>query len=327
MEPKTIVIAIGGNSLIKDDKHQSVQDQYNCVCETSLHIADLIEQGHKVVITHGNGPQVGFILLRSEYSRGIMHEVPLDSIGADTQGAIGYQIQQALENELWKRKIQEQVVTVITQTLVDKNDPAFQKPAKPIGPFYKKDQADERMKNEKWSMVEDAGRGWRRVVPSPKPVRIIEKKAILDLVNHGPIVTAAGGGGIPVTANDSGQLTGTEAVIDKDYASAILASEIQADLFIISTGVTKCCLNFGTPQQKELDKITVADAKKYIAEKHFKPGSMLPKVEAAIQFMERGGKEVIITDPASIPQAVAARPARISCHERGFHRRVQMSPV
>lgn len=301
---KTIVIAIGGNSLIKDEKHQSVRDQYDCVRETSVHIADLIEAGHRLVITHGNGPQVGFILLRSEYSRGIMHEVPLDSIGADTQGAIGYQIQQALENELWKRKIQKPVVTVITQTLVDKNDPAFQNPTKPIGPFYKKQDAEERMAKEKWVMIEDSGRGWRRVVPSPKPIRIIERKTILDLVKHQTVVIACGGGGIPVIADENGQLSGVEAVIDKDYASAILASEIQAELFLISTGVEKCYLNFGKPDQKALERATVSELKKYISENHFKPGSMLPKVEAAIQFLERGGKEVIITSPESIPKAV-----------------------
>lgn len=304
MLPKTIVIAIGGNSLIKDEKHQSVMDQYACICETAVHISDLIEAGHRIVITHGNGPQVGFILLRSEYSRGIMHEVPLDSIGADTQGAIGYQIQQGLENELWKRNIHKQVVTVITQTLVDRNDPAFQKPTKPIGPFYKKDQAEERMAQDRWAMVEDAGRGWRRVVPSPKPIRIIEKKAILDLVAHESVVIAGGGGGIPVIADGNGQLSGVEAVIDKDYASAILATEIGADLFLISTGVEKCYLHFGKPNQKAIDRMTLLQAKKYIAENHFKPGSMKPKIEAAIQFLSQGGKEVIITSPSAIPKAV-----------------------
>ncbi|HUJ71431.1 MAG TPA: carbamate kinase, partial [Verrucomicrobiae bacterium] len=258
---KTAVIAIGGNSLIKDEKHMSVPDQYAAVVETARHITDLIERGYCVAVTHGNGPQVGFILLRSEYSRGILHEVPLDSIGADTQGAIGYQVQQALENEFRRRRLKKSVATVVTQTLVDRNDPAFQKPTKPIGQFYKKDEADDRIRVEKWTMVEDAGRGWRRVVPSPKPVRIIEADVVRHLVEDGYIVIAAGGGGIPVVADDNGTLRGTAAVIDKDLASAVLAKEIAADVLVISTAVEKVCLNFGKPNQKELDCLTVAEAK------------------------------------------------------------------
>src|SRR5438093_5852436 len=294
---KTVVIAIGGNSLIKDEKRMSVPDQYAAVVETAQHITDLVEDGFRVVITHGNGPQVGFILLRSEHSRGLLHEVPLDSIGADTQGAIGYQIQQAMQNEFRKRGLKKSVASVVTQTLVDKNDPAFQKPSKPIGPFYKKQEAEDRMRVEKWTMVEDAGRGWRRVVPSPKPVRIIEADVIKQLVSDGYTLIAAGGGGIPVIADEAGNLRGTAAVIDKDLASAALAKEIGADLLVISTAVEKVCLNFGKPDQKTLDKITVADAKKYIAEGHFKPGSMLPKVQACVQFIEQGGSEALITCP------------------------------
>src|SRR5271157_5677731 len=209
---KTLVIAIGGNSLIKDALHQSVSDQYAAVVETAGHVTDLLECGYRIVITHGNGPQVGFILLRSEHSRGILHEVPLDSIGADTQGAIGYQIQQAMQNEFRRRGLAKSVATIVTQTLVDKNDPAFQKPSKPIGQFYKKAEADERIRIEKWSMVEDAGRGWRRVVPSPKPVKIIEAEVIKQLIADGCVVIAAGGGGIPVVANEQGDLHGAAAV-------------------------------------------------------------------------------------------------------------------
>jgi carbamate kinase len=304
---KTVVIAIGGNSLIKDEKHMSVPDQYAAVVETAQHITDLIEKGFRVVISHGNGPQVGFILLRSEHSRGLLHEVPLDSIGADTQGAIGYQIQQATGNELRRRGIQKSVVTVVTQTLVDQDDPAFQKPSKPIGQFYKKEEADDRMRVEKWTMVEDAGRGWRRVVASPKPVRIIEADAIKQLVAAGYIVVAAGGGGIPVIADEAGNLRGTAAVIDKDLASAALAKEIGADLLVISTAVEKVCLNFGKPDQKTLDKMTVAEAKQYMKEGHFKPGSMLPKVQACIQFLEAGGTEALITCPEVLPAALEGK--------------------
>jgi carbamate kinase len=304
---KTIVIAIGGNSLIKDDEHRSVPDQYAAVVETARHIVDLVEGGCRVVITHGNGPQVGFILLRSEYSRGILHEVPLDSIGADTQGAIGYQIQQAMQNELRRRERKQSVATIVTQTLVDKNDPAFQKPSKPIGQFYKKEEAEDRMRVEKWTMIEDAGRGWRRVVPSPKPIRIIEANVIRHLVDAGYVVVAAGGGGIPVIQDEKGNLHGTAAVIDKDLASAVLAKEIAADLLVISTAVEKVCLNFGKPDQKTLDRLTLAEAKQYLGEGHFKPGSMLPKVQACIRFIEDGGTEALITCPEVLPAALAGK--------------------
>ncbi len=302
---KTIVVAIGGNSLIKDEKHMSVKDQYDCIRETARHLAALIEAGNKVVITHGNGPQVGFILLRSEHSRGILHEVPLDSIVADTQGAIGYQLQQAIQNELWKKKIKKNVVTVITQTLVDKNDPAFKNPTKPIGQFYTHPEAKDRMNKEKWTMVEDAGRGWRRVVPSPEPVRVIESKEIKNLVNEDVVVIAAGGGGIPVVSDESGNLSGVAAVIDKDLASAALSKEIEADLLVISTAVPKVYINFGKPDQKAIDKMTVAEAKKYIEEGHFKPGSMLPKIQACIQFIISGGKESLITMPETLSESLA----------------------
>ncbi len=304
---KTLVIAIGGNSLIKDAKHQSVPDQYAAVVETARHITDLLARGFHIVITHGNGPQVGFILLRSEHSRGILHQVPLDSIVADTQGALGYQLQQALENEFRRRGLKKSVATIVTQTLVDRNDAAFSKPSKPIGEFFTREQAEERMRVEKWTMMEDAGRGWRRVVASPKPIRIIESKVVRHLVEHGYLVVAAGGGGIPVIADQNGMLSGAPAVIDKDLASAVLAKEISADLLVISTAVEKVCLNFGKADQRALDLMTVADAKKFVAEGHFKPGSMLPKIEACLQFLQHGGREAIITCPEKISLALDGR--------------------
>ncbi len=304
---KTIVIAIGGNSLIKDAQHMSVPDQYAAVVETSRHITDLLERGYRVVITHGNGPQVGFILLRSEHSRGILHQVPLDSIVADTQGALGYQIQQALENEFRRRKLKKSVATIVTQTLVDRDDPAFARPSKPIGQFYTRAEAEDRMRVEKWVMVEDAGRGWRRVVASPKPERIIESEVVKHLVTNGYVVIAAGGGGIPVIADERGNLSGVAAVIDKDLASAVLAEAISADLLVISTAVEKVCLNFGQPNQRALDSITVADARRYIAEGHFHPGSMLPKIQACLQFIEHGGHEALITCPAALSAALNGR--------------------
>ena len=296
---KTTVIALGGNSLITDARHMSVPDQYAAVAKTAHQIADLLERRHRIVITHGNGPQVGFILRRSEYSRGILHEVPLDSIVADTQGALGYQIQQALGNEFRRRGLKQSVATVITQTLVDQDDPAFERPSKPIGEFYARDQAEERMRVERWTMVEDAGRGWRRVVASPQPRRIIESEVIRHLVKDGYVVVAAGGGGIPVVS-EGGALRGVAAVIDKDLAASVLAHEIGADLLVISTAVERVCLNFGRPDQRPIDAMTVTEARRYIAEGHFHAGSMLPKVEACIRFIEHGGKEALITCPEAL---------------------------
>jgi carbamate kinase len=301
---KTLVVAIGGNSLIANAQHQSVPDQYAAVVKTVRPLTDLLEQRHRLVITHGNGPQVGFILLRSEHSRGILHEVPIDSIVADTQGALGYQIQQALENEFRRRHLKKSVATVVTQTLVNCDDNAFARPAKPIGEFYTHEQAEERMRVEKWTMMEDAGRGWRRVVASPIPVRIIESEVVRHLVKDGYVVIAAGGGGIPVVADKDGMLSGVAAVIDKDLASAVLAKEIGADMLVISTAVEKVCLNFGTPEQRAVDSMNVAEARRYMAEGHFKPGSMLPKIEACVQFVSDSGREALITCPESLPAAL-----------------------
>jgi carbamate kinase len=304
---KTIVIAIGGNSLIKDARHQSVADQYAAVVETIRHITDMLEKGCRIVITHGNGPQVGFILLRSEHSRGILHEVPLDSIVADTQGALGYQIQQALENEFRRRRLSKSVAAIVTQTLVDRADPAFSNPTKPIGEFYTREQAEERRAVDKWQMIEDAGRGWRRVVPSPAPVRIIESEVIRHLASSGYVVVAAGGGGIPVVADDKGLLSGVAAVIDKDLASAVLAAQIGADVLIISTDVERVCLNYGAPGERALDTLTLDEARRFIAEGQFGKGSMLPKVEACIAFMEKRGGLAVITCPARLSAALEGK--------------------
>lgn len=301
---KTAVIAIGGNSLILDKNHQTVKDQYEAAAKTMGHIASMIEKGYEVVITHGNGPQVGFILLRSEFARERLHTIPLDSCGADTQGAIGYNIQMALDNEFHKRGIKKTVATVVTQVVVDRDDPGFKNPTKPIGPFYSADDAEKRKAEDGWDIAEDAGRGWRRVVASPKPEEIVELDAIKRLIESGVVVVAVGGGGIPVTRDEKGALHGAAAVIDKDYASALLAENINADLFIISTAVPHVSINFGKPSEKRVDRMTVRDAKKYIEEGHFAKGSMLPKIQAAIGFLENGGKEVLITDPDHLEQAL-----------------------
>ena len=301
---KLAVVAIGGNSLIKDEAHQSVPDQFNAVRETAVHIAGMIEDGWNVVVTHGNGPQVGFILLRSELASKAMHTVPLDSCGADTQGAIGYMIQQALYNEFLRRDIQRYAVTVVTQTVVDRDDPAMQNPSKPIGSFYHEEEALSKMSKEGWVMVEDAGRGWRRVVPSPLPREIVERDAIDTLIKSGFIVVAVGGGGIPVVREHTGALSGVEAVIDKDLASSLLASELHADLLLISTAVEKAALNFKKPNQVDLHRITLSEAKQYYEEGHFAKGSMGPKVKAVINYLERGGSAALITMPETIGKAL-----------------------
>jgi len=300
---KVAVVAIGGNSLIKDKDHQTVPDQFAATRETCVHIADMIEQGWEVAITHGNGPQVGFILLRSELASQLLHTVPLDSCGADTQGAIGYMIQQSLGNEFQKRGIKKPVVTVVTQVVVDKDDPAFGNPTKPIGPFYDEARAKRYRDEEGWHIMEDAGRGWRRVVPSPIPMRIVEQEAIKALIGQGFVVIGVGGGGIPVVEED-GYLRGVEAVIDKDYASGLLATGIRADLFLISTAVEKVALNYGKPNQVDLDRLTLSEAKRYLQEGHFPPGSMGPKIKAVIKFLKEGGKEALITSPENLARAL-----------------------
>ena len=304
---KLAVIAVGGNSLIKDSKNISVEDQQQALRDTSHHIADMIEAGWDLAIGHGNGPQVGFILRRSEIAAKVegMHEVPLDVCGADSQGAIGYEFQQALQNEYHRRGINKAAATVITQTLVDQKDAAFQKPTKPIGSFMDEPEAKRREKEMGWSVVEDAGRGWRRVVPSPLPTKILELDAVKLLLNAGVTVITVGGGGIPVIDSGNGQYEGTAAVIDKDFASSLLAQEIGADLFLIATAVEKVAINFGKPEQKWLDKMTLAEAKQYLAEgTHFAKGSMAPKIEAIVWFLENGGKQALITNPENIGRAL-----------------------
>jgi len=307
---KQALIAIGGNSLIKDEAHKDVESQYQAVCETASHIADIIESGYNVIITHGNGPQVGFILRRSEIAHAAegMHPVPLVNCGANTQGSIGYQIQQAMDNEFRKRGIVKTAVSIVTQVIVDRGDPAFKKPTKPIGSFYGDNVIETiRAKHPDWVMVSDAERGWRRVVASPEPKEIIEAKAIQDLVEKGYCVVAAGGGGIPVYRDEAGYLKGIDAVIDKDFASSLLGSSLGVDTLIISTGVPKVYINYGKPGQKALDRVTVGELESYAAEGHFHPGSMLPKVEAVIRFMKKGGKAAIITAPEFLGEAIAGK--------------------
>jgi carbamate kinase len=300
------VIAIGGNSLIPDAQHQTVQDQYEAAGVTDEHIAGLIEDGWDVAISHGNGPQVGFILRRSELASNELHEVPLDYCGADTQGAIGYMLQQNLINDFRARGIDKNVATVVTQVEVDPADPAFENPSKPIGSFMDLEEAKRRQEEDGWQVREDAGRGWRRVVASPQPKRIVEVDIIRQLLDAGNVVIGVGGGGIPVVADENGDLRGVAAVIDKDLASALLANEVDAGLLLISTAVEKCALNFGTPEEEWVDEFTLDEVKQYLAEgSHFAEGSMAPKMRAVVQFLENGGKEALITNPENIERAVA----------------------
>ncbi len=304
---KIAVVAIGGNSLIQSEDKKSAADQYLAAKESMRHIADMIENGWEVAIGHGNGPQVGFILRQSEVSHQVegMPEVPLDVCGAESQGFIGYMLQQNLQNILFQRGIKKNVATVITQVLVDPADPAFLKPTKPIGGFMNEDQARKKEAEEGWSVVEDAGRGWRRVVASPLPKEVVELDTVTALLYAGVVVVTVGGGGIPVIDQGNGDYLGAPAVVDKDFASSLLARVVNADLFLISTAVEKVAINFGKPNQQWLDHISLAEAKQYLAEGiHFAKGSMAPKIQACIWYLENGGKRAIITNPQNISRAL-----------------------
>ncbi|MCZ7553674.1 MAG: carbamate kinase [Anaerolineales bacterium] len=304
MSSPVAVVAIGGNSLIKDKQHEDVESQILAVEETCRHIAEMIRRGWNVIVTHGNGPQVGFILRRNELAASEVHPTPLDVIGADTQGAIGYMIARALDNEFKRRGIDRQAAAVVTQVLVDRADPGFKNPTKGIGGFTTQEHAEVFAK-EGWIVREDAGRGWRRMIASPIPLKIIERAAIAQLVQAGFVVVAVGGGGIPVIEDEQGFLKGVYAVIDKDRASSLLASDLKADLFLISTAVDKVALNFNQPNQRWLDKISLSEAKKLLAEGHFLAGSMGPKIEAVISYLEANPRgKALITRPETIAAAL-----------------------
>lgn len=303
-EKPLVVIAIGGNSLITDAEHMSVVDQYRAAGETSQHIAPIVNQGYRIVVTHGNGPQVGFILLRSELAKDMLHQVPLANCVADTQGSIGMQVAQSLQNEFLRQGEQQQVVAIVTQVVVDPEDRSFKNPSKPIGPFMSKAEAQQHADDDDWSIAEDAGRGWRRIVPSPTPLEIVELETIQTLLDSGALVVAAGGGGIPVIRKPDGTLRPRPAVIDKDAASCLLARKLGASVLIFSTDVDKVALNFGTPEHKDIDQMSVSECRQYLENGHFAIGSMRPKIEAAVAFLESGGDEVIITQPHNLDGAL-----------------------
>ncbi len=304
MTDRIAVVAVGGNALIRDDAHTALNDQYDAVCATATHVADMVAAGWNVVVTHGNGPQVGFILRRSEIADGQVPTVPIRYAVGDTQGAIGFMFQNALGNELRGRGIDKRVVTLVTQTLVDPHDPAFAHPDKPIGSFMQKAVARRFERELGWSIMQDSNRGWRRCVASPQPVAIIEAPIIARLARDGVLVVACGGGGIAVERAGN-ELRGVEAVVDKDRASALLAVELDADLLMIPTGVERVAIRFGKPDQRWLERITVEQAQRHAADGEFGEGSMRPKIEALLTFVtrRRGGRGVI-TNPESIARAL-----------------------
>lgn len=300
---KVAVVALGGNALLRGNEIGTIQQQEKNTYDTCINLIKLLEKDFNIVITHGNGPQVGNILLRNEagYNNYKIPKMPLDICVADSQGGIGYMIERQMRNILAEKKIRKNVITVITQVVVDKNDPAFENPTKPVGAFYLKEEAELLSRANNLIFKEDPGkRGWRRVVASPEPKEMLNKKIIRDLVKKGNIVIAAGGGGVPVFRDERKHLHGVEAVIDKDLASALLAYEINADDFFILTDVSKVFLNFGQPNQTALDTINVDEAEQYLKDGHFAAGSMAPKIKAAIHFIRNGGKETIITDSTEL---------------------------
>jgi len=304
---KLVVIALGGNALLQRSQKGTFDDQYVNVQSTAKKIADLVEEGYKVVLTHGNGPQVGATLLRHEAGKNIVPPLPLDACGAETQGFIGYMIQQALRNELKSRGIDKYVVTVITRVIVDKHDPAFEHPTKPIGPFYTKEEADQLSKQKPNLVIkEDAGRGYRRVVPSPDPKVIAERLAVRTLVDAGFVVVSTGGGGIPIVEEGT-QARGVEAVIDKDLGAQRLATLIHANVLVILTDVDGAYLNFGTPRQELIKEVTTGKLQRCLDEGQFKEGSMAPKVLAAIRFVESGGERAIIAELGKLTEALEGK--------------------
>jgi carbamate kinase len=301
------VVSLGGNALVRRGDRGTIEEQFDHARACTAQISRLLELGRRVIVTHGNGPIVGNIVLRNEAARNTVPPMPLYICDADSEGGIGFVIQQTLYNHLRGLHRVRDVVTVITQVVVDPNDPAFRHPTKPIGPFYTAEEADALSAARGWPMVEDAGRGWRRVVASPRPLRVVEASVIRRLALEGVVVIAAGGGGVPVAEGPEGELRGVEAVVDKDLTTAVLAREVEAEAIFCLTDVDRVYLDFGTPAARGLDDVTAADLRRYRAQGHFPPGSMGPKVDAALDFLEAGGREFVITSPELALEAAEGR--------------------
>jgi len=304
---KSIILSIGGNVIIRRNEPGTVEEQFENIRASFECVECLIENSRSLVITHGNGPIVGNILIRNESAKGTLPQMPLYVCDADSEGGVGFMLQQTLYNEFKKLKKPVEVVTIVTQTVVSKLDPAFKNPTKPVGPYYSEDEAKKIARDKGFVMAEDSGRGGRRLVPSPKPVRIIESGVIKKLASSGVVVIAAGGGGIPVVEGPDKSISGIDAVVDKDLATALLAKDLGAEIFINLTQIDRAYLNFGKPEQKGIGRITVKEAKKHLKAGEFLPGSMAPKIEAAIEFMEAGGEEVVITSPEFLKDALEGR--------------------
>jgi len=303
--PKLAVVAFGGNALLRPEDRGTQEEQVARAKQAARWLAEIVRHGYKLIVVHGNGPQVGNILVQAEEASTKIPPQTLDVCVAQTEGSIGFVLQQALRNRLEAIGIKGEVVTVLTEVEVDANDPAFRRPTKPIGPFFTRYRAEALERDLGWTMREDAGRGWRHVVPSPRPLSILNVKTIRRMLEEALVVIAAGGGGIPVARGRDGQWRGIEAVIDKDYASALLAAQLDADTYIVLTGVSKVAIDFGKPTQRFVDRLPVAEAEKFLAEGQFPAGSMGPKIEAAIQFVKSTGREVLITDVEVLREALA----------------------
>ncbi len=307
MKRKIALIAFGGNAILPDNQRGLQQEQMKNAQKAARLMIHVVKKGYDLILVHGNGPQVGNLLIQMEEAANKIPPFSLEICDAMTEGSMGFMLEKALINELRKNSLDKEVATIITQVVVDKNDPAFQNPTKPVGPFYTQYRAQMLARQKKWKMIEDAGRGYRKVVPSPKPIDIIPKRIIRDLVHAGKIVICAGGGGIPVILNGRGLFQGVEAVIDKDYAASLIAREVKTDLFIILTNVEKVYLNYGKPDQKPIERMSVREAKEYLAQGQFPEGSMGPKIKAAIEYIENGGKEVLITSATYLKAALIKR--------------------
>ncbi len=307
MKRKIALIAFGGNALLPDNEHGLQEDQMAFARKAAELMVHVVKKGYELVIVHGNGPQVGNLLLQMEEAVNKVPPYTLDVCDAMTEGSMAFMLEKNVINELRRNSLDKEVASIVTQVVVDKDDPAFQHPTKPVGPFYSRFRAQALRREKKWTMVEDAGRGWRKVVPSPRPIDVVPKWIIRDLVQAGRIVIAAGGGGIPVVIDGGGLFRGVEAVIDKDYAASLLAREIKVDLFVILTAIDRVFINFGKPDQQAVSVMTVDEARKHLEDGQFPPGSMGPKIRAAVEYIEAGGREVLITTAAHLKAALINR--------------------